>query len=277
MYNALGYPIPQFAHIPLILGSDKAKLSKRHTATAVLAYRDNGYLPEALVNYLVRLGWGYGDQEIFSLQEMIEKFSLEGVGKSAGVFNTEKLLWLNQHYIKETPPERLAQLLVPYLEKKGYSVSVPAMPHPEEPTIDDWVGKVAEVVGQADAETYLVGHSIGCQTVLRYVQALEAEQKVGGVLLVAPFTRLDPAELEDPDDQRIAKPWIETPLYWDKMKEHCERFEAIFSQDDPCVPVENAQTFAQNLGAKIVLLNGLKHINGEAGVTELPEALEFFE
>jgi glutamyl-tRNA synthetase len=125
MYGALGYPIPQFAHIPLILGSDKTKLSKRHTATAVLAYRDNGYLPEALVNYLVRLGWGYGDQEIFSLQEMIEKFSLEGVGKSAGIFNTEKLLWLNQHYIKETPPERLGQLLVPDLEKKGFSVEDP--------------------------------------------------------------------------------------------------------------------------------------------------------
>jgi len=118
LYEALGFSVPLFAHIPLILGSDKTKLSKRHTATAVLAYRDNGYLPEALVNYLVRLGWGHGDQEIFTFQEMIEKFSLEGVGKSAGVFNTEKLLWLNQHYIKEASPEKLAELLMPFLEEK---------------------------------------------------------------------------------------------------------------------------------------------------------------
>jgi glutamyl-tRNA synthetase len=117
LYEALGYPVPQFAHIPLILGQDKSKLSKRHAAVAVLAYRDNGYLPEALVNYLVRLGWGHGDQEIFTLQEMIDKFSLEGVGKSAGVFNTEKLLWLSQHYIKEAQPERLAELLIPFLER----------------------------------------------------------------------------------------------------------------------------------------------------------------
>lgn len=122
MYQALGYPVPQFAHIPLILGADKTKLSKRHAATAVLSYRENGYLPESLVNFLVRLGWAYGDQEIFTLQEMIEKFSLEGVGKSAGVFNTEKLLWLNQHYIKEAQPEKLAELLTPFLEQEGYAV-----------------------------------------------------------------------------------------------------------------------------------------------------------
>lgn len=117
LYEALGYPIPKFAHIPLILGQDKSKLSKRHAAVAVLSYQDSGYLPEALVNYLVRLGWGHGDQEIFTFQEMIEKFSLEGVGKSAGVFDTEKLLWLNQHYIKEAQPERLAELLMPFLER----------------------------------------------------------------------------------------------------------------------------------------------------------------
>jgi glutamyl-tRNA synthetase len=118
LYEALGYPIPQFAHIPLILGQDKSKLSKRHAAVAVLSYQENGYLPEALVNYLVRLGWGHGDQEIFTFQEMIEKFSLEGVGKSPGVFDTEKLLWLNQHYIKEAQPERLAELLMPFLQER---------------------------------------------------------------------------------------------------------------------------------------------------------------
>jgi glutamyl-tRNA synthetase len=118
LYQALGYTIPEFAHIPLILGKDRAKLSKRHAATAVLSYQENGYLPEALVNYLVRLGWGHGDQEIFTLQEMVKKFSLEGVGKSSGVFDTEKLLWLNQHYLKEASPERIAGLLLPYLKSR---------------------------------------------------------------------------------------------------------------------------------------------------------------
>lgn len=118
MYEALGYPLPQFAHTPLILGSDKAKLSKRHGATATLTYRDEGFLPEAIVNFLVRLGWSFGDEEIFSRQELIEKFSLEGIGKSAGIYNKEKLLWLNQHYIKVAAPERLATLLMPFLKQK---------------------------------------------------------------------------------------------------------------------------------------------------------------
>jgi glutamyl-tRNA synthetase len=115
LYEAMGYPVPRFAHVPMILGSDKARLSKRHGATSVIAYRDMGYLPEALVNYLVRLGWSHGDQEIFSREELVEIFSLEDVGRSAGVFNPEKLNWLNAHYIKTGDPERLARLLVPFL------------------------------------------------------------------------------------------------------------------------------------------------------------------
>ena len=94
---------PQFAHLPLILGTDKARLSKRHGATSVMAYRDMGYFPEAVLNYLVRLGWSHGDQEIFSRDELIEKFSLESVGKSAGIFNPEKFLWVNSYYLKELP------------------------------------------------------------------------------------------------------------------------------------------------------------------------------
>ncbi len=109
MYQALGFEVPKFAHVPMILGSDKTRLSKRHGATSVMAYKDMGYLPEALVNYLVRLGWSHGDQEIFSMQELVEYFSLDTVGKSPAVFNPEKLLWLNAHYIKEAKPDRLAE------------------------------------------------------------------------------------------------------------------------------------------------------------------------
>jgi glutamyl-tRNA synthetase len=119
LYEALGCPVPRFAHVPMILGADKTRLSKRHGATSVMAYRDMGYLPEAMVNYLVRLGWSHGDEEIFSLDELIEKFTIEAVGRSAGVFNPDKLLWLNAHYIKTGDPERLARLLVPFLAERG--------------------------------------------------------------------------------------------------------------------------------------------------------------
>ena len=121
LYEALGYPVPQFAHVPMILGSDKTRLSKRHGATSVIAYRDMGYLPEALINYLVRLGWSHGDDEIFSRDDMVQKFDISGVGRSASVFNPDKLNWLNAHYIKTGDPERLADLLLPHLSSRGVS------------------------------------------------------------------------------------------------------------------------------------------------------------
>ena len=122
LYQALKHTPPQFAHLPLILGTDKARLSKRHGATSVTAYRDMGYFPEAVLNYLVRLGWSHGDQEIFSRDELIEEFSLESVGKSAGVFNPEKFLWVNSYYLKERPLSQLAEDVIPYIVAKGYPV-----------------------------------------------------------------------------------------------------------------------------------------------------------
>ena len=122
LYEALGAEPPVFAHVPLILGTDKKRLSKRHGATSVMAYRDMGYFPEALNNYLVRLGWSHGDQEIFDSAELVEKFDIDAVGKSSAVFNPEKLLWLNAHYLKNRPLSRLAEDVGPYLTAKGYSV-----------------------------------------------------------------------------------------------------------------------------------------------------------
>jgi glutamyl-tRNA synthetase len=110
MYQALDYPVPVFAHLPMILGADKQRLSKRHGAVSVLQYRDEGYLPGALINYLARLGWSHGDQEIFTIKELIEKFDWEHVGATAGVFNPQKLEWLNQQWIKITPAEEIAKL-----------------------------------------------------------------------------------------------------------------------------------------------------------------------
>ena len=116
IYEALGAPVPTFAHCAMILGDDGAKLSKRHGAVSVMQYRDEGYLPNALNNYLVRLGWSHGDQEIFSQEEMIEFFSLNAISKSASAFNTEKLLWLNNHYIKTSEPEYVAKHLQWHLD-----------------------------------------------------------------------------------------------------------------------------------------------------------------
>ncbi|MFC3093445.1 glutamate--tRNA ligase [Alteromonas sediminis] len=107
--KALGAPIPEYAHVSMILGDDGKKLSKRHGAVSVMQYRDDGYLPQALLNYLVRLGWSHGDQEVFSVEEMIELFSLDAIGQSASAFNTEKLVWLNQHYMKSLPASEVAE------------------------------------------------------------------------------------------------------------------------------------------------------------------------
>jgi glutamyl-tRNA synthetase len=123
LYQAFGYPTPSFAHVPMILGSDKARLSKRHGATSVLAYRETGYLPEALLNYLVRLGWAHGDEEVFTMEQMTELFDIHKVGASAAVFNPEKLLWLNGWWIRNYSPERLLEATRPFLEKRGLSVA----------------------------------------------------------------------------------------------------------------------------------------------------------
>ncbi|MGC0989849.1 glutamate--tRNA ligase [Pantoea agglomerans] len=116
--KAIGAQVPVYAHVSMILGDDGKKLSKRHGAVGVMQYRDDGYLPEALLNYLVRLGWSHGDQEIFSVAEMAELFTLDAVSKSASAFNTEKLQWLNHHYINTLPPEYVATHLQWHIEEQ---------------------------------------------------------------------------------------------------------------------------------------------------------------
>ena len=123
IYKALGAPVPEFAHVSMILGDDGAKLSKRHGAVSVMQYRDDGYLPEALLNYLVRLGWGHGDQEIFSMAEMIQYFSLDSINKSASAFNTDKLKWLNNHYIRSLDPAYVAKHLEWHMHDQGIDFS----------------------------------------------------------------------------------------------------------------------------------------------------------
>jgi glutamyl-tRNA synthetase len=132
VYRALDFSLPRFAHIPLILGPDRTRLSKRHGADAVLAFRELGYLPEALVNYLVRLGWSHGDQEIFSRDELIQYFELTRVGRTPAIFDQAKLDWLNGHYLREADPKRLADLLFPFYRQAGISAEE------NEAKLSDW-------------------------------------------------------------------------------------------------------------------------------------------
>lgn len=122
LYDALGFSIPTFAHIPMILGPDGKRLSKRHGAVNVMNYREEGYLPHALLNYLVRLGWSHGDQEVFSLEEMINLFDLDHISRSPASFNASKLLWLNHHYIKTLPPAELVEELAYHMQQAGLNV-----------------------------------------------------------------------------------------------------------------------------------------------------------
>lgn len=119
LYQALGAPLPAFAHLPMILGPDGQKLSKRHGAVSVLAYRDEGFLPDALLNYLVRLGWSHGDQEIFSRQEMVDAFDVADVNVAAARFDPDKLRWINQQYLMKADPAQVAPLLADHLRRLG--------------------------------------------------------------------------------------------------------------------------------------------------------------
>jgi len=139
IFEALGFAVPRFGHLPMILGSDKTRLSKRHGATSIMAYKDMGYLPDAMVNYLVRLGWSHGDQELFTRQELIEKFSWDHVQKSPAVFNPDKLLWMNAEYIKTSLPHQVAQALAPLLEQAGFKKEV-------ESISDDWLAQLVVLV-----------------------------------------------------------------------------------------------------------------------------------
>lgn len=116
IYQALGFKLPTFGHVPMILGPDKQKLSKRHGARAVIEYEQDGLLPQALVNYLVRLGWSHGDQEIFSLEELIEFFDGKSLNSAAAAFDPDKLQWLNGHYLKNTPSEELKAMVIPFMK-----------------------------------------------------------------------------------------------------------------------------------------------------------------
>lgn len=156
------------------------------------------------------------------------------------------------------------------LEKEGIAVEIPAMPDTEEPKIEPWVSHLASVVGEGDEQTFFVGHSIGCQTILRYLEGLPVAQKVGGVVLVAPWMTL---MNQSPEEMEIAKPWIVTPIDFEKVKSHSENFVAIFSDNDDCVPIENKKFFEEQFGIIGLVEHEKGHFSGGDGVVELPVVL----
>lgn len=157
------------------------------------------------------------------------------------------------------------------LEKRGFEVIVPSLPHSEEPKIKEWVDCLKETVTDPDEETYFIGHSIGCQTIMRFLETLPEETKIGGVVFVAGFFNLP--NLETEEEKEIAQPWIETPINTDKLLTLTDNFVAIFSDDDPEVSLSDAEIFRGKLGAKIIVEQGKGHFSDDDEVKELPVAL----
>jgi predicted alpha/beta hydrolase family esterase len=159
------------------------------------------------------------------------------------------------------------------LEFRGFEVQVPAMPDPSEPIIDVWVPHLAKLVGEPDEQTFFVGHSIGCQTILRYLQTFGQGKKVGGAVFVAGWFVL--SDLESEEEKIIGKPWIEMPIDFAKVKSISKNFVAIFGDNDPVVPYEeNRKLFEERLNARIIVEHSKGHFSGSDGVTELPSVLE---
>ncbi|MEK9183711.1 MAG: alpha/beta hydrolase [Patescibacteria group bacterium] len=172
------------------------------------------------------------------------------------------------------PEEGCFPWLKKELEKKGFIVKSPAMPNPLNPEIDVWTSIIKEKVVTPDEQTYFVGHSIGAQTILRYFQSLEKGIKVGGAVFLAGWVNLTPAAYEDERDREIVKPWLETPINWNKIKTHTDKFIAIFSDNDRFVPREDSQIFKEKLGAKIIIEHNKGHFSGTDGIKELQSILD---
>lgn len=160
------------------------------------------------------------------------------------------------------------------LEEKGFQVTVPAMPDPLQPKIEEWVPFLRKVVGTPDENTFLVGHSIGAQTVLRYLESLNSKIKIGGAVFLAGWINLSDRAFENAGDAEIAQPWLNTPLDWNKIRLHTSNFTAIFSDDDPFVSLTDSKIFKEKLEAKIIIEKNKAHYSGSDGITQLPTVLK---
>lgn len=173
------------------------------------------------------------------------------------------------------PDEPVLKWLRLKLEERGYSVSTPAMPNPETPKIESWVNKLRETVGAVTEDIVLIGHSVGCQAVMRYLETLPENSKISGLLLLAPWMKLDEETIkeEGPEVVEIAKPWMETPIDFEKIKNIADKTTAIFSDNDPFVPLDQEEFFRRKLSAKTIIEHLKGHFSPSDDVSELPSAL----
>lgn len=156
------------------------------------------------------------------------------------------------------------------LENRGFKVEIPAMPNSERPEMDIWVSYLASLVGVSDENTYFVGHSIGCQTILRYIETLGPGEKIGGAVFAAGFFHLK--DLANDEERSIAAPWLETPIDERSVQSHGGKFVAIFSDNDPVVPLSDKEIFKEKFGAEVIVEHKKGHLSEDAGVKELPSA-----
>ncbi len=170
-----------------------------------------------------------------------------------------------------SPDEPLHKWLKSELEKNGFEVVVPEMPDSEKPVIETWVSRLEEIVEVPDEETILVGHSIGCQTILRYLEKLKPASKVDGVVFIAPWLTL--SNLENEEEWRVADSWLNTPIRETDVIKHTPKITAIFSDNDPFVPSENIELFKRKFNAEVVVEHGKGHFTIDDGVEKLESAL----
>ncbi len=169
------------------------------------------------------------------------------------------------------PQEGWFPWLAQELKKKGFEVSVTTMPETAHPRIDAWIEHLRELVPYPDTQTYFIGHSIGCQAILRYLEHLPERVKIGGAVFAAGWTTLTNLE---PEEVPVAEPWLRTPIDFEKIKKHGQRFLALFSDNDEFVPRENEQVFKKKLGAAIIREKKKGHFSGSDGITMLPAVLD---
>ncbi len=176
------------------------------------------------------------------------------------------------HGWRGRPDEGWFPWLTKQLQDKGFEVYIPAMPDPDKPKIELWVQYIENLVDEPDKNTYFIGHSSGCQAIMRYLEKLPEDKKVGGCIFVAGWFTL--TNLETDEDVEIAKPWLERLINFELVKKHTDNFVAVFSQNDPYVPMENQAMFEEDLGCKTIVVGQQGHLGGDDGVVELPVVLE---
>ena len=175
------------------------------------------------------------------------------------------------------PEEPMLKWIKNSLENKKFEVSVPEMPNADKPEIKSWIKKIKEIAKPLNKEDIFIGHSVGCQAFLRYLETIN--QQIGKVILIAPWMYLDKNTIEEEGEEviEIAKPWMETPIDWRKIKENCDDFVAIFCDNDPYVPLFNVDVFGKNLNAKILILKNRGHFDPSSNIDKLPELLDFIK